>query len=657
VRLRNLRAVASPAGHRIDLTWTLPDKTVAVRVVRRENTHPADPDDGVLVADEPGLVAASDTGLRAETVYYYTLFPNVGDPPVFDPDPRNRVSAMATAQYGFAERLYQLLPSIYRRYDAAELSGPLRRFLDLPGSQLDQIYSLIRATLALHDLNRVDGELLPLLAQWIGWRTDHGRSIAAQRNEIQYAPDIYRTVGAIGSVQARVARMTDWTARTKEYVHNVARTNVAEQLNLWAMERDATGGFGPASLVSMNALYEGRAAHVRDSGGSDLFAYHTYRRHGWDIWAKSRSADGVWQPSQPLVDRPGIDKHPALAMLKDTLWLFWESYDEAGPPGERHWRVLLQIRSGDGWSPISVVGDPVGVRRNPTAVVDDADRLWLFWREWTAGVWQIRFNVHDGTAWQLDPAGTVPEDSAVPIAAEDALIAMFHPDRAGQRLWLFWAGRAPGGPVGQTRWSVAWRVKAGTDPSAADWSPVQVVPKASGADHDRDPAPLPIAAGVELFWASTRVGGWSLVRAARDEGAQAWGAAERLAEGPYTGRAPMAVTTATGTTLLTFRTNQSLSSAHALDARYAGTTTVRVLDSAKRALWGGFEDFQAYTYDSGQAGVRTHADRIARDTVGLFLEPPDRPGPAESPDLDRLTGVLPEVMPVTTRTVLIVQQP
>ena len=90
-----------------------------------------------------------------------------------------------------------LLPAIYRRFDAARLPAPdsglegadlergaLRRFLDLPGSQLDQLYSLARAALGLLDLDRVDGRLLPLIGQWIGWPTDLRLPVDAQRNEL-----------------------------------------------------------------------------------------------------------------------------------------------------------------------------------------------------------------------------------------------------------------------------------------------------------------------------------------------------------------------------------------------------------------------------------------------------------------------------------------
>ncbi|MEI9971359.1 MAG: hypothetical protein WDO73_04485 [Ignavibacteriota bacterium] len=100
--------------------------------------------------------------LESETAYYYALFPYHSNPPVYEPDSHNRVSTVATGPYDFAGQMYALLPALYHRYDEARgpnpdsrlappdrLHGQLRRFLDLPGSQFDQIYSLARAALQL----------------------------------------------------------------------------------------------------------------------------------------------------------------------------------------------------------------------------------------------------------------------------------------------------------------------------------------------------------------------------------------------------------------------------------------------------------------------------------------------------------------------------
>ncbi|MFN2497150.1 MAG: hypothetical protein ABR608_14815 [Pseudonocardiaceae bacterium] len=682
MRLLDITASAHRDGNRIDVTWAypVPAQVSGVRVVRGEGSHPTTPDDGVLVAHGTGLATASDVNLKGETVYYYSLFTFSGDPPQYDPaplpaepphpDPHNRVSAMAISPYDFAGQLYALLPAIYRRYDAERGSpgsagsgqnqGPLRRFLDLPGGELDRLYSLTRAALAFANLDQVDGRLLPLLAQWIGWRTNYGLPVRAQRNEIRFAPRIYQTIGGVPTLDATVARVTGWANRTKEFVHNVARTNQPERLNLWSALRGTGGTWTDPALASVNFAYDGRPAVVREADGSMLFFYHTYRQHGWDIWAK-RFAAGAWLPSRPVVDRPGIDKHPAVALQSSRLWLFWQSYDPAQPPAERKWQISFTIRTGTTWSAPAVFGDPATERRLPAAVADNTGGLWLFWLESVAGTWQLRYNRHDGTDWQLATPQTLPLDGGQAPRVEDDLFVLFHPASASQRLWLFWARQEPGGPAGQTRWSVVYRIKQGLDPAATDWSPIRALPKTGpGGYHDRQPAALLAAGGnIELFWSSTQPGGWSIVGSTLATGPLTWGPNQQVSTGPDTRRAPLAVDTGTGT-LLAYRSNASLAYASTTfgatrtrDHRYAGTTTVATGAVAKLALRGTFEDFQTYTYDTGPGGVRTNDNRIARDTVGLYLTPDIDDEEEIKAVISRLASVLADFIPLSARAVFI----
>jgi phage tail-like protein len=314
MRLQRIRAVAHPAGNRIDLTWVHPDPAQfpGVRVVRREGTHPttpqpASPGEGIVVADtnpaapqrpveigEDGLYHVKDGPLKGETVYYYALFPYAGEPPDDPPDPYNRTVAMTSAPYDMAGQMAELLPAIYHRYDtlvprpdaavaaADRHKGQLRRFLELPGSQLDQLYSFARAMLDLHNLDKVDGRLLPLLAQWIGWQTDFHLDIAAQRNEIKFAPHLYRSVGTAPNLQAIVHRYTGWHTQIAEFAQNIVRSNLPAQLNIFAITESTSGwhatddaalslGFGTGgSLVTLEGAPGGRlsafvdaAAHIR----------------------------------------------------------------------------------------------------------------------------------------------------------------------------------------------------------------------------------------------------------------------------------------------------------------------------------------------------------------------------------------------------------
>ena len=106
--------------------------------------------------------------------------------------------------------------------------------------------------LDLYNLDKVDGHLLPLLAEWIGWQTDYRLEIAAQRNEIRNAPYVYKTIGLIPTVEATVKRLIGWESRTKEFVHNVFLSNSPERLNIWACQRNGAGEWSkPAEIAAV----------------------------------------------------------------------------------------------------------------------------------------------------------------------------------------------------------------------------------------------------------------------------------------------------------------------------------------------------------------------------------------------------------------------
>lgn len=207
-------------------------------------------------------------------------------------------------------QLYSLLPAIYRRYDAqpperVQPQGPLRRFLDLPGGQLDQILSFARALLHLYDSDCVDGRLLPLLAGWIGGRLDFRQEIAGQRNELRYAASIQEAIGNIPTLEAAVKRLTGWECRAKEFANNVFRSNEPERLNLWA-RRQVDGAWSvPSEPLSLDFAYEGRPAMVRHDepgGAARLWLFYQSwhqvntplagasggtRQDTWAIWYKT----------------------------------------------------------------------------------------------------------------------------------------------------------------------------------------------------------------------------------------------------------------------------------------------------------------------------------------------------------------------------------
>ncbi len=503
-RLTHITAEARPEGNRIDLVWENPEAAhyPGMRIMRRTRTFPTSPEDGDLVADGTGFNRVEDTALKAETVYYYALFPYRNDPPEYEIDKHNRVSAMATGPYNMAGQMADLLPGIYHRYDtklpltvppgmtaADQERGQLRRFLDLPGAQLDQFRSLARVIPDLADIQNLDGALLPLLAKWIAWRTDHRLEFDGQRNELRDAVSVYQTIGLIPSVEATVKRILGWESRAKEFVHNVARSNQAERLNIWVRRERGPGDWSRArEPFSLGFAYDGRPSTVVDQAGTRWFFFHTLRNGRWDIWTKTLVTFELLESFEETLDEETMSfalqqafedaGHPlslnALIIKNEDEWLvrdrenhqrytilpgagqldvyrwapsqrltngpridkhpsavvkgdtLWVYWDSYDAKTESHQVHYQSVQAGI-WSEPQVFGDAATARKRPFAIIDHTNHLWLFWLEKTAEKWELKFLREENNAWNIPAAHTFPLDDEDDPVVQTDLFVFFQP--------------------------------------------------------------------------------------------------------------------------------------------------------------------------------------------------------------------------------------
>ncbi len=186
---------------------------------------------------------------------------------------------------------------------------------------------------------------------------------------------------------------------------------------------------------------------------------------------------------------------------------------------------------------------------------------------------------------------------------------VFHPTDAAQRLWVFWA-RSEASARRPT--ALAYRVSGQGKPE----------PKRGGLE--RDPRTAAGTSRVRRSRAgSARQDKWrcrtllelqsqrelvDLAGATVNRTTHAWGTAEMLINRPYTQCDPLPIPIATGT-MLVYHANESVTytstvygATETVDHRYAGSTTIDVRNTAKRALRGKFGDFQTFTSDVGQNG-------------------------------------------------------
>lgn len=353
MQLQSLSAEPDPRGGGVLLSWLNPVAPGfgGVRVLRREGQYPKLPDDLgtsrqifedlLTPAGAPGRFL--DSGLKGETVYYYAVatLDAAGD---VDP---SFTSSLTLSPYRTADQLYAALPEIFQLYDtvkpppsvgvaAADLDqGQLRRFVDLLASPFDLLRSSAAAMRDFHDIERVDGALLPLLGQWLGHSTNTTLDLPHQRNEIRFAPHYARTVGIPANLRAAVNRLTNWDVQLKEFVHNVFLSNNPAGLALRQIKKTA-GVFGAPAALNFDLAYQGRPSAFNANDGR------------------------VWLFYQASMTPPRARNSPELRPSDDRFHLFCKIEDSG--------RDLPRLR---------ITGGPYRYS-HPSAVQRVGGNVWLF---------------------------------------------------------------------------------------------------------------------------------------------------------------------------------------------------------------------------------------------------------------------------------------
>jgi hypothetical protein len=294
-----------------------------------------------------------DIGLSGETVYYYAI---VAYDTAFRPYPAF-ISAMTSTPYQTAAYLYRNIPGVYQGYDTATpppspaldladvSKGQLLRLIEMFGPQFDLIRSFAGGMQTFFDPNSINGTLLPLLAQWIGWQTNYAAGIAVQRNEVRFAPYYYATTGLAANLRGTINRLTTWDAQIKEFAHNIFLSNRPEELSIHEQQH-RNSQWQPATSVSLEVAYEGRPSAFLAADGRPWLVHHA-RQAGsvqaqdrWQLWYKICDR-GDWLAAQPLTNDANVNKYPcAIQLANDNIWVFWSSSDP-GIPG----RPVFELKS------------------------------------------------------------------------------------------------------------------------------------------------------------------------------------------------------------------------------------------------------------------------------------------------------------------------
>lgn len=202
---------------------------ILVRIICHE--YRTDDNDSSQSPINSKVIFIDRSGLIPGIIYYYTAFIGAVDNNetlIFSR--LTQSSSLATGRYGFS--IYSLLPRIHQQLDT-ELPSPssisiedankgqLQRFLEIFEAHLDMLYGLTDDLRNLYNIRNVNSSLLPHLAHLIGWRLKDYLNEEEQRNEIIFAPEVYKTVGTAPNIAAMINRLTGWDTQIKEFACNV----------------------------------------------------------------------------------------------------------------------------------------------------------------------------------------------------------------------------------------------------------------------------------------------------------------------------------------------------------------------------------------------------------------------------------------------------
>lgn len=141
------------------------------------------------------------------------------------------------------ERLYNLLPVVYRQRDA-EVDAPLRELLGLIGEQVDLIESDIAQLYENWFIETCDDWVVPYIGDLIGYRPPAGEGVvdgaAAQpnsrilsaRSEVANAVRLRRRKGSLWLLEQLTEAVTGWPARAVELGRRLGQTQSIDHLRL-----------------------------------------------------------------------------------------------------------------------------------------------------------------------------------------------------------------------------------------------------------------------------------------------------------------------------------------------------------------------------------------------------------------------------------------
>ena len=226
------------------LKWTTPPSAdcTFLRLVRNARNLPMDENDGIQVfdisdfADNPPEAPSNVFGDPADAIVvdathhitdlylgqgfqYYSMFgwSNSSNMWIRCTD----LIALVPINWGYGQRLYDLLPMCYRDLDVVltdpynpwPVDGPnppLKRFLQLIGFQFDFVRTELESLMSINDAQHCSGSLLPLMMQQFGLVHEPEMGMQQERILVENAVHLYKLKGSPQGITEFVTALTSY---------------------------------------------------------------------------------------------------------------------------------------------------------------------------------------------------------------------------------------------------------------------------------------------------------------------------------------------------------------------------------------------------------------------------------------------------------------
>jgi phage tail-like protein len=224
--------VAKQKGYgSIELTWSFVDAATPswtnFKLLRNSFGYPVSDTDGeeVYSGDVLDLETYIDSSIKEGRYYYYKIFFLTNDAtPAWVSTDSAAIKCFALKDYGYAETLYNLLPSVYREYDEkldeivpGTSAKELYKFLQIFAEGFSDVRVRYDFLSKAYNISELPSQYLKDMCSMLGWPYEKALGDLLIRRQLSTALWLYRKKGTRVGIETLCEVITGWDAAVKEF--------------------------------------------------------------------------------------------------------------------------------------------------------------------------------------------------------------------------------------------------------------------------------------------------------------------------------------------------------------------------------------------------------------------------------------------------------